>query len=220
MEFNVALQHSMHSFFPIISEFQAIFSDPLLDEGQRNGSRNSATTSTSAAGRERKKRKKTPQQKLKDAEIRGNKLQNKIAAISDRRRGIVATVAAHLWVLKLKKELATSRHFVERVIQCAKEAKKYVQEAGLLEQTAERIIWDIDEVLSHGDIEMRRRRKALVLRTKSFMKQAAMCTRPLKWVQKVDVLIGKITKSTQFRSSSSNMTVLVELLRLILRDDH
>jgi len=198
----------------------AVLCNPSL-EGQKNGIRNKGMTPTSAPAKKRKKGKRSPQQKLKDLEIRGDQLLKQITEISDRRRCVIATAAARLWMLKVKQELATSESIVEKVVQCAKEAKKYVQEAGFLEHVAERIIWEIDEVLSHGNIEIRRNRKMLVLRTKSLMKHAARCTRPLKWVQKVDILTKKITKSTQILRSSNNINVmvLVELLRLILHDD-
>jgi len=123
-------------------------------------------------------------------------LQTRLGRIRARRPGRSARVAGCLW-----HAIAASRRGGEgghapspkhgRV--AVKRSKKLSLEAGLLEDEAERRLWECDEVVSNGDPVIRLHRKALVLRIKRLMKHAARLASGSGLARRLETSLGSVS---------------------------
>lgn len=134
-------------------------------------------------------------------------LQTRLERIRARRPGRSARVAGCLW-----HTLAASRRdggtggqapSPTRGRAAVKRSKKLALEAGLLEDEAERRLWDCDEVLTHGDPVIRLHRKALVLRIQRLMKHAARLASGSGLARRLEASLGSVSDAS---SSSGDET--------------
>lgn len=96
----------------------------------------------------------------------------------------------------------TAAHPAVNMKRALSEAKKLSREAGIVEDEAERRLWDCDDVISDGDGLIRRHRKALVLRIKTLMKRAGKLAKDNRIVNSLTTIREQFPKDADRDSSS------------------